>query len=205
MHMPLRSIALVLSGASLFLVPAWSQDQLNGRWRSTAVSPAGVSAVFEFHNDYQLDSYSAVVSESKYRVAGTDTILLQLDTGREEKQELEWDNQDHARIEDEAAGKSIELVRIGQIPDRGNPIVGEWSTMREWKGSKYPARALFLSDGKVIWLITLRTEHGRYSTQTSNIRLEIAGRPPVEGGFTLIENRLILPNPKGGGSSFDRF
>jgi hypothetical protein len=205
MDTPLSSFGLILSGLSLFLAPAWSQDQLSGRWRSTEVSPAGVSAVFEFHNDHQLDSYSAIVSESKYRLAGTDTILLQLDAGREEKQELEWDNQDRARIEDEAVGKSIELIRIGRIPDRKNPLVGEWSTMREWKGSKYPARALFHSDGKVIWLITLRTEHGRYSTQTSNIRLEIAGRPSVEGVFTLSENRLILPNPKGGGSSFDRF
>jgi hypothetical protein len=198
---------LLSSFAFILLIPltGWSQEQLIGRWRSNDVSPAGVSAIFEFHNDNQLDSYSGVVSEGKYRLLGTDTILLQLDRGREEKQELEWDNDDRARIEDEAMGKSIELVRIGKIPDRKNPLVGEWSTTREWNGKKYSTRALFLPDGKVTWIIALRTEHGRYSTQSSSVRLEIAGRPAVEGSFTVSANHLTLPNPKGGGSSFDRF
>jgi hypothetical protein len=206
MHKPRSSLAVILPAIFLIPVPGWSQqDQLIGRWRSSEVSPAGVSAVFEFHSDNQLDSYSAVVSDGKYRLVGTDTILLQLDKSHEEKQELEWDNQDRARIEDEAAGKSIELVRIGKIPDSKNPLTGEWSTTREWNGAKYPARALFLPDGKVVWITTLRAEHGRYSVQNKSIRLEIAGRQAVEGSFALAGNRLTLPNPKGGASSFDRF
>jgi len=180
------------------------QDRLIGRWHSTEVSPAGVSAVFEFHGDNQLDSYTAAISEGKYRLVGTDTILLQSGNGQE-KQELEWDNQDRARIEDEAAGKSIELARVGRIPDTGNPLTGEWSTTREWNGRNYPARALFFPDGKVVWITTLRAEHGRYSVQSKAIRLEISGRPVVEGSFEMIADRLTLPNPKGGGSTFERF
>ena len=132
-------------------------------------------------------------------------ILLQLDTSREEKLELEWDNQDRARIEDEAAGKSRELARVGKSSDNNNPLTGEWSTQREWKGAKYPARISFFPDERVLCVVTLRTEHGRYSTQSSNIRLEIAGRPLVEGTFAMTGNRLTLPNPKGGASGFDRF
>jgi hypothetical protein len=179
-------------------------DQLTGRWRSTEVSPAGVSAVFEFHSDNQLDSYSAVISDGKYRLIGTDTILLESKNG-EEKQELEWDSQDRARIEDEAVGKSIELARLGKIPDSQNLLTGEWSTTLEWKGAKYPARALFFHDGKVVWITTLRAEHGRYSIQSKNIRLEISGRPVLEGSFALTEHDLTLPNPKGGQSTFERF
>jgi hypothetical protein len=180
------------------------QDQLIGRWRSAEVSSAGVSAVFEFHGDSQLDSYSAAISEDKYRLVGTDTILIQ-SKNREEKQELEWDSQDRARIEDEAAGKSIELTRVGKSLDNKNPLVGEWSTTRDWNGRNYPARALFFPDGKVIWITTLRAEHGRYSVQSKNIRLEISGRPVVEGSFAVTTDRLTLPNPKGGETSFERF
>jgi hypothetical protein len=135
---------------------------------------------------------------------GTDTILLQSKKGQE-KQELEWDGRDRARIEDEAAGKSIELVRLGKLSDPKNPLTGEWSTTLAWNGGKYPARAVFLPDGMVIWIVTLRTEHGRYSVQGESIRLEIAGRPTVQGTFALAGDRLTLPNPKGAGSSFDRF
>jgi hypothetical protein len=52
------------------------QDPLMGRWRSTEVSPAGVSAVFEFHEDQKMDTYSAAISDGTYRLVGTDTILL---------------------------------------------------------------------------------------------------------------------------------
>jgi len=191
MHRLLISLALILFPAALILA---QQDPLVGRWRSSEVSPAGVSSVFEFHGDNQLETSSAVVSEGKYRLIGTDTILLQLDKSREEKQELEWDNQDRARIEDEAAGKSMELARIGKISDSRNPLTSEWSIRREWNGGKYPARVSFFPDGRVLCVVTLRAEHGRYSTQNSSIRLEIAGRPQVEGIFAFTGNRLTLPN-----------
>jgi hypothetical protein len=197
-----RPLALFLLPVSLILA---QQYPLIGRWRSSEASPSGVSSIFEFRADNQLESYSAVVSDGKYRLVGTDTILLQLDTSREEKLELEWDNQDRARIEDEAAGKSRELARVGKSSDNNNPLTGEWSTQREWKGAKYPARISFFPDERVLCVVTLRTEHGRYSTQSSNIRLEIAGRPLVEGTFAMTGNRLTLPNPKGGASGFDRF
>jgi hypothetical protein len=208
MHKCLNAaLSFILFAISVALATGQSQqnNKLIGRWRSTEVSPAGVSAVFEFHGDSQLDSYSAAISEEKYQMIGTDTILLLSGNGRE-KQEVEWDSQDRARIEDEAAGKSIELTRLGKIPDTKNSLTGEWSTTREWNGAKYPARVRFFPDGKAVWITTLRTEHGRYSIHSNGIRLEVAGRPVLEGSFTVSESRLTLPNPKGNGSySFDRF
>ena len=198
--------SLVLLVISLVTATAQSkQDPLIGRWRSTEVSPAGLSAVFEFLADHHLDSYSAAISDGKYRLIGTDTIVLQSKGGPEEKLELEWDSQDRARIEDEAAGKYTNLARLGKMPDNKNPLVGEWSTTREWNGKSYPARALFFSDGRVVWITTLRAEQGRYSVESNNIRLEIPGRPVVEGNVTATSNLLTLPNPKGGQSTFERF
>jgi hypothetical protein len=84
-------------------------------------------------------------------------------------------------------------------------LVGEWSTTREWNGRIYPARAFFVPDGKVVWITTLRTERGRYSVQDKNVRLEIQGRPGVEGTFTVSGDRLALTNPRGGESLFERF
>jgi len=198
--------SFVLLAVSVALaVGQQQQNNLIGRWRSTAASPAGVSAIFEFHADNQVDSYSAAISEGRYWLVGTDTILFQTRKG-EEKQEVEWDSQDRARIEDEPAGKSMELVRLGKIPDSTNPLTGEWSTMREWKGNTFPARVSFFPDGRVVWITNLRTDHGRYSVQSNGIRLEIPGHPQVEGSFTATETRLSLPNPTSTGSySFERF
>jgi len=159
----------------------WAQqDQLIGRWRSVEISSTGVSSIFEFHGDNRMDSSSAAISEGRYRLVGTDTILFQAKNG-EEKQEVEWDSQDRARIEDEAAGKSMELTRVGKISDSKNPLTGDWSTTRLWNGTKYPTRVSFFPDGRVLWVTTLRTEHGRYSVQSKSLRFEIAGRPAVEG------------------------
>jgi hypothetical protein len=199
------ALSFLLCSALVALQAGQSQhDRLIDRWRSSQVSPAGLSAVFEFHADNQLDSYSAVISDGKYRLVGTDTILFQSGRG-DEKQEVEWDSQDRARIEDEAAGKSIELARLGKILDSKNPLAGEWSTTGEWNGGSYPARVLFYPDGRVVWITTVRAERGSYSAQSKNIRLEISGRPLVEGSFDVTEDRLTLPNPKGGTSSFERF
>jgi hypothetical protein len=188
----------------VLLIPiALANGQLSGRWRSSDVSSAGLRTVFDFHGDNQLDSYAAAISEERYRLIGTDTILIQSNGGREEKQELEWDNEDKARIEDEAAGKSIELTRLDKSRDKKNPLAGEWSTTREWNGRKYPAHASFSAGGRVIWMIAIRAEHGTYSMDSKTIRLEIPGRPVVEG--SLAGDRLTLANPGGGESIFERF
>jgi hypothetical protein len=193
-------LILTVTVATAQLAP----NPLVGRWRSSEVSSAGISALFEFRPDNQVDSYSSVILEQKYRLLGTDTIVLQSKEGREEKQELEWDSQDHARIEDEAAGTKIELVRHGKVPDPKNPLVGEWATAREWHANKYPARALFFSDGRVLWMIDIRIDHGRYSVQNQNLRLEIPEHPVLEGAYSLEGNRLSLPNPRGGTTRFER-
>lgn len=196
---------LVLFNLVAAAVAAQAQtDPLTGRWRSSQTSASEISTVFEF-NAGELHSYSAVLFTQTYRLLGTDTILLKSKDTREEKQELEWDNPGHARIEDEAAGKKIELTRIGTSPDRQHPLVGEWRTSREWNGRIYPARAIVSLNGTVVWITELRGEHGRYSVEDRTIRLEVLSRPPVSGTFVLEGDRLTLPNPNGGQSSFERF
>jgi hypothetical protein len=92
---------------------------------------------------------------------------------------------------------------VGKSLDSKNPLAGEWGTTREWNGKKYPARALFSVDGKIVWMITIRAEHGKYSMDNKTVRLVIPGRPVVEG--SLAGDRLTLANPRGGESIFERF
>ncbi len=201
--MKVRRLVLLLVSA---LLPAAStpNDALAGRWRSADVSPAGVSAIFEIGRNNVVDSYSAVILEGKYKLVGTDTIILESRDGRQEKQELEWDNQNKARIEDEAIGKSIEMSRAATRVDAARPLLGEWDAVREWKGKTYPARGLFFADGRNIWLINLSVETGRYSISEGKIRMEIPNRPPLAGPFTVTGDSLMLPNPRGGQSRFNR-
>lgn len=191
---------LLMPGALLAATDA--VDSLAGRWRSADVSASKVSAVFVFGKDGVVENYTSVILEGKYRLLGTDTIILQSADGREEKQELEWDNQNQGRIEDEAAGKSFELSRASKLVDAKRPLLGEWDTTREWNGKSYPARALFFADGRNVWIINILVETGSYSAKDGKIRLQIPNRPPVEGNFSVTDGYLILPNPRGGQSRF---
>jgi hypothetical protein len=197
------SFLLVAVSIGMYAEPQ-QQDPLVGRWRSTEVSSAGVSAVFSFGKDGVVDVYSAVILEGTYKLVGTDTIVLQSADGRLEKQELEWDSRSKARIEDEAAGKSIEMSRAATRIDAAHPLLGEWDSVLEWKGKTYPARGLFFADGRNIWMINLTVETGRYAIGNGKIRLLIPNRPTVEGDLTVADDRLMLPNPRGGQSRFNR-
>jgi hypothetical protein len=63
----------------------------------------------------------------------------------------------------------------------------------------------FFPEGRVPWLIILRAERGQYSVQNTVIRLEITGRPVIEGSFAVTEHSLTLPNSRGSGIGFKRF
>jgi len=76
----MRSLLLLLLPLALSAGPN-PADELIGRWRSTDVSGTGVSAVFEFGKDNELDSYSAAILEGRYRLLGSDTIVLRSKEG----------------------------------------------------------------------------------------------------------------------------
>jgi len=200
----MRILLLLLLPLALSAGPN-SADDLMGRWRSTDVLGTNVSAVFEFDKDNQVDSYSAAILEGRYRLLGTDTVVLRSKEGQELKMEIEWDSEDRGLIENETTGTSFKLERAGKIVDPKNPLVGEWNTTRDWNGRSYPARALFSADGRNVWIIKLRSERGRYSVHGQSIRIEIENRPVLEGNFVVTGDQLTLPNPKGGPSRFDRF
>jgi hypothetical protein len=199
----MRSTFLLLLIPGL-LAGADSVSGLEGRWRSVEATGAGIQTVFEFGKDNSLDSFSAVILEERYRVVGTDTIIFQPKQGSEQKLELEWDTENHGRIDDEAAGKKIEISRAGKKVDGGNLMTGEWQATHEWNGKSYPARAVFLADGTDYWVIQVRAEHGKFNVNGSHIKLEIQNRPAVEGDFKLERGLLVLPNPRGGVSKFER-
>jgi hypothetical protein len=196
--------ALVLVSLSAALSAQSREDPLVGRWRSAVASPAGLSAVFEFHAGDQFDSWSAVASEGTYRLVGTDTVVLKGEAGTQ-KLEVEWDNQDRARLDEDEAEKYTDITRVGTARDSRNALAGEWTCVREWKGGRYPARVFFMPDGRVIWVTILRVDHGTYAVTGKTIRFQIPGRPLVEGEFSITGDRLTLPSPRGNGLIFKRF
>jgi glycogen phosphorylase len=88
--------------------------------------------------------------------------------------------------------------------DLGLPMVGVGLLYQGGYFHQYLNADGLLPTG-VVWITTLRAEHGRYSVESKNIRLEIPGRPVVQGNVTVTADRLTLPNPKGGESIFERF
>lgn len=199
----MRVLILLLLSLSLFAADEHPQ-QLVGRWRSTEVASGGISYVFEFDKDGVIDSRAAVILEGTYRLVGTDSIVLGSKEGKEQKLELEWNGDNKAKIDDEAAGKAIDISRVGRRVDSAHPLAGQWNATREWNGKTYPARGFFFADGRSVWIIDLRVDHGLWSVHGNRIVIDIENRPAIEGNYSITEKQLKLPNPRGAESLFER-
>jgi hypothetical protein len=72
-------------------------------------------------------------------------------------------------------------------------------------GKTMQARYLFDPAGKGLWLIPFLKQSGSYSIRGDSIRLELPGRPPVEGKFKIDGDVLTIPGLNSGESRFARY
>jgi hypothetical protein len=193
----------------LAILPLLAADdagtRLLGRWRSLETSKGGIGAMFEFRKDGVVDYSPGAVVEMKYRIEGDQLILPPATiNGPEQKQTMEWSGNDKLRLKT-GGGPGVELARAGQAPDVDHPILGEWTSSREMSGRTMQARHLFYPAGKGLLLLPFLKQSGSYSIRGESIRLELPGRDPVEGKFTVNSDVLTIPGPNSGESRFARY
>ena len=192
--------------ATLTLAAAEPPANLLGRWRSLEMSKGGVGAIFDFHKDGTLDFQPGAVVEMKYRVEGS-TLILPPPTvnGPEQKQTMEWPDENHLRFH--SGGRvSSELTRKGVRSDLKDPLIGEWLGERDIQGRKVEMHWIFYGGGKSLLLMPFLTDGGRYSITGETIRIELRGRPPSTGKFSIEGGRLTLPGPNNVGvAHFGRY
>jgi hypothetical protein len=174
-----------------------SAARIVGRWRSLETSKGGIGAILEFRSDGTVDFSPGAVVEMPWRIESNQLILPpETDGGAERKANLKWLGDSKVSLVSEAA--VIELERVGDRANAGNPILGEWIERREMAGSKLEAHWLFYLGGKLLFLMPFVTQHGSYTISGSALRLKVQGLPP-QFSFKLTNDRLTLSESEGNG------
>jgi len=203
-----RAKTLLLLLAILQLTAADDTSKLLGRWRSLETSKGGIGAMFEFRKDGVVDYSPGAVVEMKYRIEDDQLVLPPATVnGPEQRQSMAWSGNDKLRLK-VSGDLWVELSRRGSAPDVKIPILGEWTSSGEMAGKRTESRYLFYPAGKALLLIPFLKQTGSYSIRGERgetIRLELSGRAPVEGKFTVAGDMLTIPGPNRGESRFARY
>jgi hypothetical protein len=181
-----------------------SSASIVGRWRSLETSKGGLGSIIEFRSDGTVDFGIGAVVEMPWRIENNQLILpSETNGGAERKVSLKWLGDKKLSLVSEAA--VIELTRVGDRADTGNPILGEWIENREIAGRNLEAHYLFYPASKLLFIMPFVTEHGSYTISGSTLHIiKLVPKPKsISDLFELSENLLTLSEPKGGPK--DRF
>ncbi len=197
------AVALVICVSFVFGPCASAQQPSSagivGRWRSLETTKGGIGQIWEFRSDGSVDASIGAVVNMPWRIDNNQLILPPDTTdGPEVKCTMKWLGDNKLRCE--AEGSVIELARVGEGSDPGNPIVGEWTENREEGGHKFEYRYLFYAHGELLLLIPMAIQHGSYTISGSALHVEREGLTR-EFRFKLADNLLTLSAPKGGEES----
>ncbi len=179
----------------------YSSSSIVGRWRALETSKGGLGAVYEFRSDGTVDFGFGAVVEMPWRVENNQLVVPPATVGGEEqKSTLQWFGDSKLRLKTEAS--VTEFTRVGDRPDAGNPLIGEWIEHREMAGHNIEAHWLFYPNNKVLLVMPIKIEHGSYTTSGSVLHLTMPGLRP-ECRFEMKDKVLTLSEPDG--SNEDRY
>jgi hypothetical protein len=169
-----------------------------GRWRSAETSKGGIGSIIQFMKGGVLEYSPGAVVEMKYRIEGDELILPPATVkGPEVRQKLQFVSDKQMRMISES-DPVVNLSRHGKAPDPANPILGEWTTLRELNGQRMTAHYLFYPGGKAMLLLPFMTKAGRYTVQGNKMKIDIPTLGASEGSFHREGNVLSLPLGKSG-------
>jgi len=197
-------ISIVLPSILLFLLCASAAEsasgQIVGRWRSLETSEGGIGAMYEFHANGTVDYSPGAVVEMPWRIENDDLVLPPATVGGPvQKKTLKWLSENKVQFVE--GDSSEELTRSGDRSDAGNPIIGEWMGTREMDGRKLEMHWFFYPAGKGLFLLPFLSQHGRYTTSNSTLRIEMPDTSPVDFNFQVKGDVLTLAKLKGSGES----
>ena len=177
-----------------------SSASIVGRWRSLETSKGGIGAIFEFRSDGTVDSGPGAVVEMPWRIENNQLILPpETDGGAERKTNLKWLGDNKLSLVSE--GAVIELARVGDRADAGNPILGEWIENREMAGRNLEAHYMFYQGGKLLFIMPIVIQHASYTISGSTIHFMMSGLKKPDFRFELADNYLTLSDSEGGQES----
>ncbi len=171
-----------------------------GRWFSLERSKGGIGGLCEFRSDGAVDYSIGAVVDASWRIENNQLILPPATTdGPEQKYTLKWLGDNKLRLETE--GTVTVLARVGDRPNARKPIIGEWLEKREMSGLNLEAHWLIYEDGKMLFIMPIKIQHGTYTVSGSSLFLKVPGLEKPEFRFKILDNSLTLSDAEGGQES----
>jgi hypothetical protein len=182
------------------------QRTLTGKWRALETSMGGIGSLLEFHADGTMIFSPGAIVPSTYRVED-DTIVSTYKhprTGKESEEEAEFELAGDGTLH--YGTPPVEMTRVGKPADPANLLIGTWTSMQDFEGTKVSRYFHFAADGTELLTIPFRKDPGRYTLVGDTIRIEVQGRPWIEGAIRWEGDVLVLPKPrKPGEMKFKRY
>jgi hypothetical protein len=126
-------------------------------------------------------------------------------TGKESEEETEFELAGDATLR--YGSPAVEMTRVGKPVDPANLLIGTWTRMADFEGVKVPSYFHFTADGTGLLTIPFRKEPGRYTIEGNTFRIEVQGRPWIEGPIRWEGDVLVSPQAprKPGEMKFKRY
>lgn len=176
-------------------------DALLGRWRTTAITKAGIGALYEFKTGGIVFIRPSAIAPGNYTVEGSDILLPPLtEGGPPNRLTMVFKSPGQITF---YKGKdiSMELSRVGKNPAGKPTVQGEWVGMREMDGQKLEMRMFFYAGGKSMFLLPLQTQQAKYTISNGRMTLILPDGKTTEGPFTLSGGALTIPSVRAGTST----
>lgn len=190
--MLIAAVALLLGAAVERSGAADAPPALIGRWESVVRSTGGLGQVIEFKPDGTMTRWTAVLVELTYQVHGP--LLLTFyrhpGSGATETQAagIRFDG-DMMIQKDPQAGGETRLTRKRAGGPQDPPIVGVWSTPHE---TGQTAFLLYTADGRVVFRLPIRADHGRWSASGDQLTLDSGSAAAPTVRYAVQGDRLVL-------------
>jgi hypothetical protein len=177
-------------------------QKLTGKWRALETSKGGIGVLLDFHRDGTMTLSPGAIVPSTHRVEEGNIVSRVSDPGTGEASEdsmtFELIGDSKLRYGKQPYG-TIEMTRVGKPQDANNLLLGTWTCTSDFQGMKVASYYEFRADGTELLTIPFRKDPGRYSVEGDLIRIDVRGRPYIEGAMRWEDEVLVLPKPRGNG------
>lgn len=192
-------IFMVLAAGLAMAAPAEAAATLIvGQWESAIRNKGGIGNILEFAPDGKVTQISAMMSDATWSLRGEwlRTVYTNEETGKLQESfvRIEYQGLDRFVEKDDNASEQGWSERIGERPDSGAPLVGEWCSLFLDTLTTYRQ---FTADGRLYVRLPVTRLRGTYAVSGDALEVNITGQPPGRYPFRLEEGRLVIKNRDG--------
>lgn len=171
----------------LIALPAFCAEGLPfvGRWRSVTTTKGGIGAVYEFDGKGVTNYSSCAIGEIGYRQEGGQLSI--------EGKAVGMGFHPDGRLQLNYGQNVLEdYTRFGEMVEAANPLLGEWRGTRVMAGKRLPTLYQFQKNGRVQFVIKIRSYQGRCVMSGAGWRLALPSLPARSIRYEAGNDQLVI-------------